>query len=325
MTKLLITVVTLVYNNGELVLSTLEAIKNQTHPNIDHIIVDDCSGDNSVDLIEEWINRNSYQCRFIRNSENIGICKSLNKVLSLARGQYLTLNCDDYWEPFHLERSLDILQRSGADVIFSSTRICKRDGTLLYVLEDMLSMAHYDRLQMLLPAVEPYFIVDKEIAVDALFYLNYLHIITAVVPMEWLRQTGGFDEDLPFEDYDLAFRICSGLKVCFNRSFTATYYKHDKSFTVDPKRIAILNYGSIKTLVKHKGLLTRGATKERFEHTITKCCLQVLEANPTRFFEIVAHYKSALPEKTWYESAIFFLKKLYLMRTNLWEKISARQ
>lgn len=313
----LVTVVTLAYNNGGLVLPTLCSIKSQTYSNIDHIIFDDASTDDTAALIERWIEENNYPCRFFKNGKNIGICKSLNKALGHASGEYFSACSDDYWEPFHLEKSLELLEKSEADVLFTSTRICKRDGTQLYMLEDMLQLMNYPRLQQLLPPDQPYMILDKKNAVDALFYLNYLHLITGVIPMRWLKENGGFDESLPFEDYDLAFRICSQLKVCFNRTFTATYYKHERSYTVDPARAVSLNLGTIRTLSKYSSLIAREDTRHRYEKTVTESCTKMLSLCPRMFFRVIAEYKASLPWRSWKESIIYFLKKLYLMRREL--------
>ncbi len=61
----LITVVTLVFNTGKYVLKGLESVKNQTYPKelIQHLIIDDCSTDDSVELIEKWISVSHYNCR----------------------------------------------------------------------------------------------------------------------------------------------------------------------------------------------------------------------------------------------------------------------
>ena len=56
----LVTVITLVYNTGKYMPATLASIKNQTYSNIQHIIVDDCSTDDSVNIVEVWLAQNDY-------------------------------------------------------------------------------------------------------------------------------------------------------------------------------------------------------------------------------------------------------------------------
>ena len=68
----LVSVVTLMYNTGKYVVQTLESVKSQNYPNVYHIIVDDCSSDNSIELVEGWIKQNNYPCHFIKNEKNKG-------------------------------------------------------------------------------------------------------------------------------------------------------------------------------------------------------------------------------------------------------------
>lgn len=312
-----ITVVTACYNNWEQVIATLECVQKQTYAHIQHIVIDDGSSNDSFERLQQWITNNEYDCLLQRNSRNIGICATLNRALEQAEGRFLCVNCDDYWEPYHLERSLEILVESKADVIYSSTRICKPDGSLLFLLEDMLTMRGYTRQQELLPPGKAYFMLNKAEAIDALFYLNFIHVITAMVPVKWLKENGGFDESIPFEDYDLAFRICGQLNVCFNRTFAATYFKHERSYTMDPKRAVSLNLGTIKTLSKYRNLITREDTRQKYEQLITTSCLTILEANPRMLFKLITTYKAAVPWKSWKETAAVLLKKLYMLRSVL--------
>ena len=110
----IITINSLIYNNAEFFEDALLSVINQTYPskNIDHIIVDDCSTDNSVKTVEAIIDKYNYKCIFLKNKQNLGIAKSLNKALKLARGKYWTGISDDIWKKDRLELLVNRLENS---------------------------------------------------------------------------------------------------------------------------------------------------------------------------------------------------------------------
>ena len=67
------------YNQARFVLETLESVRAQTYKPTELIIVDDCSSDDSVAIIEQWLQENGIHCTFIRHHKNRGICRSLNE------------------------------------------------------------------------------------------------------------------------------------------------------------------------------------------------------------------------------------------------------
>ena len=93
--KSLVTIICLCYNQEEFVLESLESVISQDYNQIELIIVDDCSTDNSKIVIENWL-LNFPQIQFIANNTNLGNTKSFNKALKLAKGKYIIdLAADD--------------------------------------------------------------------------------------------------------------------------------------------------------------------------------------------------------------------------------------
>ena len=62
----MVTIITAVYNNGKLIIESLQALKQQTYRDYEHILIDDCSTDNSFDLIETWAKENNHKYRLLR-------------------------------------------------------------------------------------------------------------------------------------------------------------------------------------------------------------------------------------------------------------------
>ena len=97
--KALVTIICLCYNQQEFVLESLDSVINQDYKNIELIIVDDCSTDNSKSIIENWL-ADYPGIPLIANTTNLGITKAFNHALQLANGDYIIdLAADDILVP----------------------------------------------------------------------------------------------------------------------------------------------------------------------------------------------------------------------------------
>jgi len=102
--------IVLSYNHSRFILETLESVRAQTYKNTELIILDDCSSDDSVSIIERWLQENAIACTFIRHQKNQGICKSLNETLAVATGKYISMVAsDDLWLPDKIARQVEIM------------------------------------------------------------------------------------------------------------------------------------------------------------------------------------------------------------------------
>ena len=91
----LVTVFVGCYNHSRFVEECLDSVRHQTYPNLQVIIFDDCSNDNSVSVINGCLKKHRLDWPFISHNRNIGICASLNEVLRLARGKYISMVAAD--------------------------------------------------------------------------------------------------------------------------------------------------------------------------------------------------------------------------------------
>ena len=88
----LVTIGVLSYNYSRYVIAALNSLLAQTYSNIEIIIIDDKSVENTPDLIDQWIKENNVSCMFIKNTENIGITRVSNKIVGLSKGKYSLWN-----------------------------------------------------------------------------------------------------------------------------------------------------------------------------------------------------------------------------------------
>lgn len=94
----LVTIVVITYNSAKFVLETLESTKAQTYQNIELIVSDDCSTDNTVEVCEKWIEEN--RGRFVRVelitfAVNTGISPNCNRGFNAAKGEWIKVIAGD--------------------------------------------------------------------------------------------------------------------------------------------------------------------------------------------------------------------------------------
>lgn len=118
----LISVLLPVYNCEQYVEKAIQSILDQTYTNFELLIIDDYSNDNSGEIINNFTKFDD-RVSVIRNDDNLGITKSLNKLLSLAKGEFIARqDADDISqkERFHLQ--LDFLQKKNLDVVYTRSK-----------------------------------------------------------------------------------------------------------------------------------------------------------------------------------------------------------
>ena len=118
-----------VYNVEKYLRRTLESVENQTFKNFEVIIVNDGSTDKSLEIIQEFVNKNN---NFILvNQENSGVGAARNAGIKISRGIYIAfLDSDDFLEPNYLEKLYSAAIKTGSDIVccnfyfyFESTKL----------------------------------------------------------------------------------------------------------------------------------------------------------------------------------------------------------
>lgn len=106
----LVSVIMPVYNSGKFLREAINSILNQTYKNIELIIIDDGSSDNSINIVKSY---NSEKIKFYINEKNMGVSLTRNKALDLSKGKYIALMDSDDISPLdRIEKQVDFLEKN---------------------------------------------------------------------------------------------------------------------------------------------------------------------------------------------------------------------
>lgn len=103
-----ISIITASYNYANYIAETIQSVINQTYSDWELIIVDDCSSDNSVEVINSFKDE---RIRFFVNDKNLGLKETLKRGIQEATGDWVAfLESDDLWMPNCLQKKADVIK-----------------------------------------------------------------------------------------------------------------------------------------------------------------------------------------------------------------------
>lgn len=120
------------YNTGKYIAETIQSVFNQTYIDWELIIVDDCSTDNTDDVINPYLSDS--RIKYFKNKTNSGAAVSRNKALKEAKGRWIAfLDSDDLWEPQKLENQIKFMQENGYHFSYTNYKEIDAEGNDLHV------------------------------------------------------------------------------------------------------------------------------------------------------------------------------------------------
>lgn len=131
----LISVVIPSYNYATFLLPCLESVASQDYPEIELVVIDDMSTDNSVEVLEEITSHQNFRAPFngrVRidvNTKNLGAHETINRGIAASRGAYVCIvNADDLYGPGRLREMMKQVQSANARFAFSGIDFIDEHG-----------------------------------------------------------------------------------------------------------------------------------------------------------------------------------------------------
>lgn len=208
----LVTTIMLCYNHARFAVECLEGIKAQNYPNLELIVNDDASRDDSASVIRDWLEKNNMPHRFLFSERNQGVCRSVNRALSHARGKYVSgIAADDAWLPGKLLTQVELMERLPAKVgvVYSDALQIDEGGKLLP--------------QRFIDAHRRFETMPTGNIHKILWEGNFIPAMTTLVRRDCYDRVGAFDENLFYEDWDMWLRIARCFEFAYSDRVSAKY------------------------------------------------------------------------------------------------------
>lgn len=191
-----VSVICTAYNHENFVEEALRSVIEQTYDNVELIVIDNASTDDTAQKIREFCRHNS-GIRFIANTRNKGLCTAFNQGLRYASGKYvIDLSADDVLLPDRIARQVAFFESLPEDygVIFSNAHYIDAQSKLLHLHyqtdEDGRTLEEIPSGDVYRAVLEKYFICTP----------------TMMMRRSLLHRLGGYDESLAYEDFDFWVR-----------------------------------------------------------------------------------------------------------------------
>jgi glycosyltransferase involved in cell wall biosynthesis len=128
--KDLVSVIMPNYNGAKYISEAIESVISQTYPFWELIIVDDCSTDNSVNIIDEYVAKDK-RTKLIKLPNNTGTAIARNTGIEVAIGQYIAfLDCDDVWLPYKLQKQVQFMRDNDIALTYSAYYVIDEYGNV---------------------------------------------------------------------------------------------------------------------------------------------------------------------------------------------------
>ena len=118
------------YNSSQFIAISIESVLSQTYTEWELLITDDCSKDNSVEIINSYVEKDD-RIKLFPLAKNVGAAAARNVSLNEAKGRYIAfLDSDDIWEPYKLVTQMSFMKTNDYAFTFSAYNIMDNDGKL---------------------------------------------------------------------------------------------------------------------------------------------------------------------------------------------------
>jgi glycosyltransferase involved in cell wall biosynthesis len=221
---MLVSVIVIAYNSSKYITETLESIKNQTYKNIELIITDDSSKDNTVDICSEWIEKNKNRfidTLIVTTEKNTGISGNCNRGLSVATGEWFKLIAGD-----------DILEDK---CIYEYVRYIKKNKDVSCISCKITVFSDQEEYPMPFTVPDYFFNVSSK---RQLRYLlgknNFIPGSSVFMKLQLVNSLGGCDERFPMiDDYPLYVKVCDiGQKFYLLNMALVRYRVHSENMSL---------------------------------------------------------------------------------------------
>lgn len=222
MNQPLISIIVITYNSSKTIVETLNSIYEQTYGNIELIISDDYSKDNTIEICKEWIIKNKSrftQVHIITSNQNTGISNNCNRGCKLAKGEWIKIIAgDDALFSNAISELIKFSHEYPNAYIVHSRMKCYKD----YFIENNIEA---DLLQNYPPVLTNNQGDNSQKQYLLLSLGNYIGAVTVFMKRSLYKEVNGYDESIKqCEDWPMWLKITHlGYPFYFLDQYTSKY------------------------------------------------------------------------------------------------------
>ncbi len=206
----LVSIIVSCYNHQNYITACIESIVKQSYGNIELIVIDDGSSDNSADILQQLSNKYSFY--FIRQ-KNMGLTRTLNKALAQAKGKYIApLGSDDIIMLDKTEKQVEFLEKNPDIAVVGGNILCIDDNGNIKQKQRFKEYREID--------FKAVFLTPKQIPAAP----------TVMIRADILSKVNGFSTESNLEDLDLWLKITyAHHKIAVMNDLFAYYRVHQSN------------------------------------------------------------------------------------------------
>lgn len=211
----LVSVIIPSYNRSNTIERAIDSVINQTYTNLEIIVVDDSSQDNTEEVLRKYTHIDNF--KYIKLLENVGGAEARNIGVVESKGSFIAFqDSDDEWLLDKLEKQMRYFKDNDVDIVFSQI----------------------ERITTSSNSIFPKNLLKESLNISKLLQLNYIGTPSAVIKKKCLSDVNGFDKTLPrLQDWDLFIRLSRNCKFYMIPEVLCIAYLQENSITNNSKAL----------------------------------------------------------------------------------------
>ena len=214
----LVSVIMPTYNAGKFLADSIESVLAQTYTNLELLITDDGSTDNTIDILKDFSERDKrVKVKFL--TSNVGPAVARNKSIERAKGRYIAFcDCDDRWFPEKLEKQIAHMTHKDCALCSSSYLICDDNNEVTGIN-----------------------ISPKHLTLGMMKRDNKLGCLTAVYDIQRLGHKFYMPAIRKRQDWALFLNILKECQICFCLTEPLAYYR-ERENSISSNKFSLVKY-----------------------------------------------------------------------------------
>ncbi len=232
----LVTVGVALYNHEKYIVKCLESVVKQSYKNIELIVIDDGSPDNSYSVAKSYLdNQEDNKNYIIKTRPNKGMCNTLNEIAKLAKGKYISfVGSDDYWFIDKIEEQVRFLEEHNEYALVHSNSLKVDENNNETGVLDFSGKKN-----------------QGDIFESIIYGKGGINTPSHLYRTEVYNTIGYYDPSLKFEDTDFWLRLTKHFEVGYINKSHSYYRWHGENLSDSKNKLKFYNDEIIKIFKKN--------------------------------------------------------------------------